>query len=97
MIGYSRDFWGVSWIPRWIDSAQDIFASEANMVNSVPSIWYHDFQGWVNWKNFDFTLGVRNAFDEEPPYMTNYDDMNTIQFTYDTAGRYYYFRVGFRM
>jgi iron complex outermembrane receptor protein len=97
VIGYSRDFWGVSWIPRWIDSAQDIFASEANMVNSVPSIWYHDFQGWVNWKNFDFTLGVRNAFDEEPPYMTNYDDMNTIQFTYDTAGRYYYFRVGFRM
>jgi iron complex outermembrane receptor protein len=79
---------------EWQD---DIFASPANLVNTADSYWYHDVQGWYNWKNWDFTVGIRNALDEEPPYITNYDDMNTIQYSYDTAGRYYYFRVGFRM
>jgi iron complex outermembrane receptor protein len=96
-VGYTRDYWGVSWFPRYMSSVDDIFASPGNLVNSVGSVWYHDLQGWYNWKNMDFTIGVRNALDEEPPYLTNYDDMNTIQFSYDTAGRYYYFRVGFRM
>ena len=40
-----------------------------------------------------FTLGVRNLTDEEPPYVTAYDDMNTLQFSYDTQGRYIYGRA----
>ena len=40
-----------------------------------------------------FTAGVRNLWDEEPPYVSNYGDMNTLHFNYDTAGRYYYTRI----
>ena len=39
---------------------------------------------------FTLSAGVRNLLDEEPPYMTSYDDMNTIHFSYDTQGRYYF-------
>jgi iron complex outermembrane receptor protein len=40
-----------------------------------------------------FTAGIRNLTDEDPPYVTNYDDMNTINFSYETAGTYYYARA----
>ena len=54
---------------------------------------YWDIQGYYQWNQFTFTAGVRNLLDEEPPYVTAYDDMNTIQFSYDTQGRYFYTRA----
>lgn len=95
-IGYAGDSWGINYIPRYIDNVRDIFASETNLSNETGNYWYHDIQGYYNWNAWDFTVGIRNATDEDPPYVTNNDDMNTIMMTYDTAGRYYYFRFGFR-
>jgi len=87
------DAWSFTWAPRWMAATTDINADEANGDNTADAIWYHDVQASYNYEKWSFTLGVRNLLDEDPPYVTNYDDMNTIQFSYDTAGRYYYARV----
>jgi iron complex outermembrane receptor protein len=44
-----------------------------------------------------FTVGARNITDEDPPYVTNYDDMNTLHYSYDTAGAYYYGRFTIKL
>ncbi len=87
------DDWSFSWAPRWMAETKDINADAANADNYADAIWYHDVQASYNYEKWSFTLGVRNLFDEDPPYLTAYDDMNTIQYSYDTAGRYYYARV----
>ena len=74
-------------------STDDIAAAPGNLENEAASITYWDIQGYYKWKDMTFTAGVRNLTDEDPPYVTSYDDMNTIQFSYDTSGRYYYARA----
>ena len=93
---YVMDNWSFSWAPRWFDSTLDENADAANAFNKATSVWYHDAQVTYDYKDMTFAVGIRNALDEEPPYVTNYDDMNTIQFSYDTAGRYLYARATFR-
>jgi iron complex outermembrane receptor protein len=93
---YIMDDWSFAWAPRWFGSTMDMHADEANAVNEAKAIWYHDVQATYNFKDWSFTLGIRNLLDEDPPYVTNYDDMNTINASYDTAGRYFYARTIFR-
>ncbi len=93
---YIMGDWSFSWAPRWLDSTMDIDADAANAVNKADAIWYHDVQATYDYEDWSFALGVRNLLDEEPPYVTNYDDMNTINASYDTAGRYLYARATFR-
>ena len=92
---YSRDNWGGSYTIRWMDEVEDVASTCAGSQLScdVDAYDYHDVQGYYEWKNITFTAGVRNLWDEEPPYVSNYGDMNTLNFSYDTAGRYYYTRV----
>jgi iron complex outermembrane receptor protein len=90
---YVMGDWSFSWSPRWMDATMDENADAANAYNEAEAIWYNDIQATYDWNNWSFALGVRNLLDEDPPYVTNYDDMNTIQFSYDTAGRYFYGRV----
>jgi iron complex outermembrane receptor protein len=85
--------WGFSWLPRWFSSTEDQQADPANIQNTAKSIWYHDIQATYDLNSWNFALGVRNLLDEDPPYVSNNDDMNTIHFSYDTAGRYFYGRV----
>ena len=51
-------------------------------------------QGYFIVNNMSFTAGIRNLTDEDPPYVTNYPDMNTINISYEMAGTYYYVRAG---
>jgi iron complex outermembrane recepter protein len=94
IVRMARENWGVSLINRYLGSVDDVNADTANLVNSIGSYWYHDLQGFYRWRDTQFTLGVRNLTDKDPPYATNNHDMNTLPFTYDTAGRYFYARVG---
>ncbi len=87
--------WTLSWMPRWFDETLDINADDSNAQNKAKDIWYHDIQGAYNLGKWNFAAGVRNALDTDPPYVTNNDDMNTIHFSYDTAGRYFYGRVSY--
>ena len=89
----TQDNWGANITAKWMDSTQDIAASAAKLDNEADSIVYWDVQGYYQWENVTFTAGIRNLTDEDPPYMTAYDDMNTLQFSYDTQGRYYYARA----
>ncbi len=61
--------------------------------NTAKSMWYNDIQATYDLGGWNFALGARNVFDEKPPYVSNNDDMNTIHYSYDTAGAYYYGRV----
>jgi len=91
---YSRNNWGGNYTIYWLGEADDVAGSDCGgAVCDVSDYYLHDVQGYYEWKNFTFTLGVRNLFDEEPPYVSNYDDMNTINYNYDTAGRYFYGRI----
>ncbi|MEJ2274760.1 MAG: TonB-dependent receptor [Woeseiaceae bacterium] len=89
----TRDDWGASLIARYMSETDDIDAAPANLSNVADAITYLDLQGYFNWNDMTFTLGVRNLTDEDPPYVTAYDDMNTLQFSYDTQGRYIYGRA----
>ena len=87
--------WGASVTARWMDSTDDVNPSAGNLENTADSVVYWDLQGYYDFgDNVSVTFGVRNLTDEDPPYVTNYDDMNTIHYSYDTAGRYMYTRVG---
>ena len=89
----TRDDWGGNLTARYMSETDDIDAAPANLSNVADSVTYLDIQGYYNWNEVTFTLGVRNLTDEEPPYVTAYDDMNTLQFSYDTQGRYIYGRA----
>jgi iron complex outermembrane receptor protein len=93
---YVMGDWTFAWAPRWFDSTMDFFADDANAVNEAKAIWYHDLQATYDYKGWSFALGMRNALDEDPPYVTNNQDMNTINASYETAGRYIYARATFR-
>jgi len=89
----TRDDWGANLTARYMSETDDIDAAPANLSNVADAITYLDLQGYYNWKDMTFTVGVRNLTDEDPPYVTAYDDMNTLQFSYDTQGRYIYGRA----
>lgn len=93
-IGFTRDNWGASWTTRWFSETTDLLADPNNFNNIAKDMAYHDIQGFFTVNNMTFTAGIRNLTDEDPPYVTNYDDMNTLNFSYDTAGAYYYARAG---
>ena len=76
-----------------MSDTDDIDAAPANLENTADSVVYLDINGYYTWNAVTFTAGIRNLTDEEPPYVTAYDDMNTLQFSYDTQGRYYYARA----
>jgi len=89
----TRDNWGVNLTAKYMAATDDIQAADANLENTADDVTYLDAQGYFTWKDITFTVGIRNLTDEEPPYVTAYDDMNTIQYSYDTQGRYYYTRA----
>ena len=89
----TQDDWGANLSARFMSSTDDLNASPTNLENEADDITYWDIQGYYVLGNTTLTAGVRNLTDEDPPYMTSYDDMNTLQFSYDTQGRYYYARA----
>ncbi len=92
-VNFTRDNWGANLTAKYMSATDDIAADPSNLVNKADSIVYWDTQGHYIWNNVRLTAGIRNLTDEEPPYVTAYDDMNTLQFSYDTQGRYYYLRA----
>lgn len=96
-VGYAMDNWDASLITRYQSSVDDLRPGEWNLSDSVGSYFYHDLQGsyYVN-EGLTVTFGIRNLFDKQPPYVTANQDMNTLNSSYDTAGRYLYGRVNYR-
>ncbi|MDX3775203.1 TonB-dependent receptor [Chromatiaceae bacterium AAb-1] len=96
-LSYSADNWNVLWVARYQSSVDDINYTPTLLSSSVGSYIYHDLQGSYTFQNnLSLTAGVRNLFDKQPPYVTNNNDMNTLNTSYDTAGQYLYARLAYR-
>jgi iron complex outermembrane receptor protein len=94
---YKVDDIAVSWTSRYQSGVDDINYSESDLSSSVGSYIYHDMQASYFFNaETTFTFGIRNLFDKQPPYVSNNNDMNTLNTSYDLAGQYWYARVGFR-
>ncbi|AQS37017.1 TonB-dependent receptor family protein [Shewanella psychrophila] len=93
-LNYVMDDWSVTWQTRYQSEGEDYFASEDNLDNIADAVFYHDIQGtYFVLENTSLTMGIKNLFDQDAPYITNNQDMNTIPASYDTAGQYWYARV----
>ncbi len=97
-MGVVSDNWQFNYVGRYIDEVVDFSSNPANISNTAERVMYHDIQAAYDFvdSGVGLTFGVRNLADETPPYVSNNDDMNTINQTYDTAGRYFYGRVTLR-
>ncbi|MCU7555080.1 TonB-dependent receptor [Alteromonas sp. ASW11-19] len=93
-VNFMADDYSVAWESRWMSETDEFGGNpEQNLSTTADAIWYHDLSGSYYMDNYTFTAGVRNLLDEDPPYTTNNGDMNTINYSYDTAGRYFFARV----
>lgn len=95
-VSLSRDNWNVSLAWRYIDEMEiddqigfDEFHKDADAVN------YFDFYGSYNWDNLQFSVGVENIGDEEPPYVPAISS-NTSNM-YDFLGTFYSARLKYSM
>lgn len=96
-LSYSYDNWDMLWITRYQAGVDDISYDEEDLSSEVGTFIYHDIQGSYHFdQGLSLTLGVRNLFDKQPPYVTNNQDMNTLNSSYDTAGQYLYARASYR-
>ncbi|MEX2962898.1 TonB-dependent receptor plug domain-containing protein [Microbulbifer sp. TYP-18] len=93
---YEYDCWAATAIVRMEGKVDDIAPGEFDLSTHVDNTWYTDLNfRYFRWEGITLSGGIRNAFNQQPPYVTNYDDMNTLPLNYDTVGRYFYGRVQF--
>ena len=96
-MGYQIGDFDWSWITRYQDGVTDINYDVDDLSSEVGSYVYHDVQmNYFFSETTTFTLGARNVFDKQPPYVTNNNDMNTLNSSYDTAGQYWYGRISMK-
>ncbi len=104
-LAYSLDDVSVSWrIRHWDSSVDSLNGENYNYTtrqpygeyNYVGSVTYHDISAryYLN-DNFEFNVGIRNAFDKQPPILpqgsnTGATGINTASQAYDVTGRYYF-------
>ena len=88
---YTTDDYSANVNFRYQSEGEDISATDATLDTIADSVVYTDIQGtyYID-DTYTVSAGARNLFDVEPPYMSNYDDSNTINYSYDLAGQYWY-------
>ena len=93
-LNYRTDDYSVTWESRYMSETDEFEGDPTASLSTVAdSMWYHDINAAYYLDNYTFSAGIRNLTDEEPPYVTNNQDMNTINASYDTSGRYFYVRA----
>ncbi|MEM7365706.1 MAG: TonB-dependent receptor [Pseudomonadota bacterium] len=93
----TRERWTSSLTTRWLSEVDDLNAATGNLGAKANAVTYFDWQTAFSIEDIDLRVGVRNLTDEQPPYVTNYTDVNTLPLTYDLAGRYFYLQAGFTL
>ena len=95
-LDYEEENWSAGALLRWIGPVDDINPGDTDLSTHGDTTWYMDVQGsYFCWQNMKISGGIRNVWNQQPPYLTNYDDMNTLPITYDTLGRFFYGTVTF--
>jgi iron complex outermembrane receptor protein len=88
---YELDYWSIGTTVRVEGEVEDIAPSDADLAVQVDSTWYQDIRAsYFCWENVKISGGIRNVWNQQPPYVTNYDDMNTLPLNYDTVGRFFF-------
>ena len=84
--------WGYS--AQWIGSLSERGGEVTRgTTRKIPSRVYHDLRATMRTESFgQWTLGVDNALDEDPPFFANADEANTDVATYRLLGRSYWLR-----
>jgi len=88
---FSADDYSANINFRYQSEGEDINGDETILDTTADAVVYTDIQGtyYIN-DSYTVSAGARNLFDVDPPYMTNYDSSNTINYSYDLAGQYWY-------
>ncbi|MFC6980665.1 TonB-dependent receptor domain-containing protein [Microbulbifer taiwanensis] len=95
--GYEYDCWSAQTTVRMVGEVDDIDPGDTDLATHVDNTWYQDINfNYFRWEDVTLSGGIRNMWNQQPPYVTNYDDMNTLPLNYDTVGRFFYGRVTFK-
>ncbi|WOX04789.1 TonB-dependent receptor plug domain-containing protein [Microbulbifer pacificus] len=95
--GYEYDCWSAFTTVRMLGDVDDFDPSPGDLATHIDTTWYQDVNfNYFRWESIKITGGIRNMWNQQPPYVTNYDDMNTLMRSYDTVGRFFYGSVTFQ-
>ncbi|TLM79911.1 TonB-dependent receptor plug domain-containing protein [Microbulbifer harenosus] len=95
--GYEYDCWSAFTTVRMLGEVDDFDPQAGDLATHIDTTWYQDVNfNYFRWENIKITGGIRNVWNQQPPYVTNYDDMNTLMRSYDTVGRFFYGSVTFQ-
>lgn len=92
---YLTDLYTANITFRYQSSGEELNATpDTTLDTTAESVIYTDIQGtyYLN-DTYTISAGARNLFDVTPPYMSNYDDSNTINYSYDLPGQYWYIKA----
>ncbi|WP_066966879.1 TonB-dependent siderophore receptor [Microbulbifer sp. Q7] len=96
-VGYEYDCWSAFTTVRMLGEVDDFDPSPGDLATHIDATWYQDVNfNYFRWENVTLTGGIRNVWNQQPPYVTNNDDMNTLMRSYDTVGRFFYGSVTLR-
>lgn len=88
--------WSASWSVRMIGEADDENGG-GPIGRSVDNVFYHDLHAtYFLSDQMKLSLGVDNLFDEEAPFITSWNDVNTDVFTYDLLGQRWYLQASYQ-
>ena len=88
---YDYDCWTAATTVRMLGEVDDFDPSPGDLATHIDATWYQDVNfRYYRWENFTISGGIRNVWNQQPPYVTNNDDMNTLMRSYDTVGRFFY-------
>lgn len=90
----AKDDWTASVQWRHLDEMEvsDVFGFD-NINSTADAVNYIDLSGTYNYESFQFSAGVQNVLDEEPPYVT--DASTNTSAVYDFYGTFYFARVNY--
>jgi iron complex outermembrane receptor protein len=102
-IGYTTDSWEVSATQHYQEPYYDVPSDITNVPRTVSAYDTFDAQAsYLGLRHFDFTLGVINAFNQNPPYANYASSANNFiggyDLTYgDPRGRYIYATIQYHL
>jgi iron complex outermembrane recepter protein len=101
-VSWSMGPWAASWKQRYIHHITETLA-DGSVDNGdgfpdrrkIGAYTYHDLQGSYNWEqiNTRLSLGIDNVTDKQAPRIYSGFNATTDVRTYDTVGRFFYFRA----
>jgi len=86
--GIAGSVWTTDLIFRYFSKCDDLWRPPSTTADAVAeATLYTDLVGTYTWNQFNFTVGINNLFDVDPPYFHSAFNANTEPGLYDVIGR----------